>query len=138
LLNSEDPQCRRDARIRLSQEFHRLIAGIVQHRAQQRSPDRYASVHLKLDADGVQTSYAFSPQTLMAIHFTLPDGRTGMIGPSILHHLPSVMRAADDTDDDMTKAELVRRAIAGTMNVGIRSDGKGNYQAIRVEQLAAV
>jgi hypothetical protein len=38
----------------------------------------------------------------------------------------------------MTKAELVRRAIAGTMNVGIRSDGKGNYQAIRVEQLAAV
>ena len=85
LLGSDDPQAVHGARIRLSQEFHRLIAGIVLHPAKQRSPDRYVSVHLKLDADGVQTSYAFSPETLMAIHFTLAEGRTGMIGPSVLH-----------------------------------------------------
>jgi hypothetical protein len=40
----------RDSRIRLSQEFHRLIAGIVLHPAKQRSAGRYVTVHLKADA----------------------------------------------------------------------------------------
>jgi hypothetical protein len=110
LLDSDDPRELRDARIRLSQEFHRLIAGIVLHPAKQRSADRYVTVHLKPDADGIRTSYALSPQTLVGIHFALPDGKTGFIGPSVLHQIPSKIRVPDGADD-LSKAELVRRSL---------------------------
>jgi hypothetical protein len=46
----------------------------------------------KPDADGIRTSYALSPQTLVGIHFASPDGKTGFIGPSVLHQIRSNSR----------------------------------------------
>jgi hypothetical protein len=132
LLGSDDPQEIRDSRIRLSQEFHRLIAGIVLHPAKQRSADRYVSVHLKPDADGIRTSYALSLQTLAGIHFALPDGKTGFIGPSVLHQIPSHVRVPHGADD-LGKTGLVRRSLISRPSFEIRDDGYGNYQAVPAE-----
>jgi DNA invertase Pin-like site-specific DNA recombinase len=133
LLDSDNPQEQRDSRIRLSQEFHRLIEGIVLHPAKQRSPNRFVTVHLKPDADGLRCTYAFSPQTVVGIHGQLPDGRTALIGPSVLRQMPSIMRFSDD-DDGLSKAELIARSVAGVLKVNITYDGSGNHQVIAAEQ----
>jgi DNA invertase Pin-like site-specific DNA recombinase len=132
LLCSDDPQELHDSRIRLSQEFHRLIECIILHPAKQRSADRYVTVHLKPDADGIRTSYALSPQTLVGIHQGLPDSRTVFIGPSLLHQIPSNIRVPKDADD-LSKAGLVRQSLVSRPSFEIRHDGLGNYQSVTAE-----
>src|SRR6516165_1007324 len=129
LLDSDDPQEQRDSRIRLSQEFHRLIEAIVLHPAKQRSADRYVTVHLKPDADGVRTSYAFSPQTLVGIHFALSDGKTGFIGPSVLHQIPAKIQNCNEVDD-LSKIDLVRRSLSEKPTLCVEHDGYGNLRAV--------
>jgi Recombinase len=120
LLNSDDPRERRDSRIRLSQDFHRLIEGIVLHPAKTRSPDRFVTVHLKPDSHGLRLIYAFSPQTVAGINGQTLDGRRQM---------PCIFQASDD-DGDLSKTKLVARAL----NVKITHDGSGRYRGIAAEQ----
>jgi len=128
LLGSDDLQELRDSRIRLSQEFHRLIAGIVLHPTKQRSADRRVTVHLKPDADGIKTSYVLSPQTLVGIHFACR-----MVRP-VSSALPSCIRSRRTfgfhTGPTISaKSELVRRSLINRSSFEIR-DGYGNYRAV--------
>jgi hypothetical protein len=109
LLDSENDRERHDARIRLREELRRIIQGIILHPGKQRDPNRFVTVHLKPDVDGNRITYTFSPETLVGIHAALPDGRTALVGPSVLAQIA-----------------------AGNPKITIRiaDDGPGHYQAM--------
>jgi hypothetical protein len=132
LLESDDPKIRRDARVRISQEFHRLIQGFILHPGKQRDPARFVTVHLTPDAKGTRMSYVYTPETLVGMHFILSDGQTGLIGPSVLNQIPGMIEVPDNADD-LSHSELVKRSRVGNFNYKITHDGNGNYQAVAAE-----
>jgi hypothetical protein len=113
----------------VSQQFHRIIEMVVLHPGKQRDPNRYISVLLKPDADGMIMSYVFAPRAMVGVHLLWPDGRTGFVDDTVLKEIPSV-RDIPEEFDHLSHSELLERFVHPKLNYQIVYSGRGHYRAI--------
>jgi DNA invertase Pin-like site-specific DNA recombinase len=130
-IKSNDPEERYFARVKVAQEFRRIIEVVELH------ADRRVIVRTKRDRHRWQTEYVLSQETIESVRLILPNGHTEIIAMEVIYGVVWVHPAAPGWD--RKSIETLRRTIqfgAALSNKKIRvdCDPDGNFVPVLVDR----